>query len=399
MTTRSCIARAGITLCLAAVLSKAGQAAVLPVHVPGQGEGFTPSGGVTAGRQGDLYGVMENSSKGRRYNLARGCGLVFRISAKGTYKTLLDFNDLKHREGCRTADELLLDRGHLYGLTFDGGIDNHGTLYRLSLDGAHELIHAFNGADGSLPVGGLRRGADGKLYGATQGGGQHDAGTLFRIDRNGHLETLHHFQHDTPLGADSLDPLVLAPDGAMYGTSRTNVVGKGAIYRVTVDGTVELVRALTSDEGCYLSGLSRGEDGWLYGAAMLCGRYGLGSLYRVHPEGRLQTLHHFNGDDGSGGRHRPTQGPDGAWYGTTIGYLEGSAGTLYRFRPDAPAGERMEVLHRFNLNPRDGIDPVGPVLPAPDGALYGTTQRGGNTKGPLGTGPGMVYRYPPSPAR
>jgi uncharacterized repeat protein (TIGR03803 family) len=392
------LVRAHIGLALAAGCLAAGTAAILPVHIPGKGEGFYPSGGVIADPQGSLYGVMENSSKGYQYNSSRGCGLVYRINAKGMYETLLDFNDLKRRKGCRVSDELLLDRKHLYGLTFDGGIDEHGTLYRLSLSGTHELIHAFNGTDGSLPVGGLRRGADGLLYGTTQAGGLHDAGTVFRINRAGQLETLHHFQHDTPLGAGTPAPLQLAPDGAMYGTSVTNVVGRGAIYRVTTAGQVELVRTLTTDEGCYIRGLSLGNDGWLYGGAMLCGQYGLGTLYRVHPDGRLQTLHHFNGDDGSGALHRPTQGPDGAWYGTTIGYLEGSAGTLYRFRPEAAEGERMEVLHRFNLAPEDGIDPVGPVLPGRDGALYGTTHSGGSTKGPLGTGPGMVYRYPALPS-
>jgi uncharacterized repeat protein (TIGR03803 family) len=235
------------------------------------------------------------------------------------------------------------------------------------------------------------------LYGATQSGGQHDAGTLFRIDRQGRLETLHHFQHDTPLGAGTRNPLVLATDGAMYGTSISNIVGRGVIYRVTAAGAIELVRTLSTDEGCYPSGLSQGSDGWLYGAAMLCGQHGLGTLYRVHPDGRLQTLHHFSGEDGSGPRDRPVQHMDGTWYGTTMGYLPGSAGTLYRFRTEAGAG--AEVLHQFNLTPEGGISPWGPLLATQGGAIYGTTQRGGNAKGPLGTGPGMVYRYPPDEPR
>lgn len=394
MSTMSYLVKAGIGLGMLAGLAGAASAEVQPLHVPGKGEGFFPLGGVIASPQGELYGVVENSSKGPRGNLTRGCGLVYRINAKGMYKTLLDFNDLKYSEGCRAADELLLDNGYLYGLTYAGGVDHQGTLYRLSRSGGHELIHAFSGADGSLPVGGLRRGADGKLYGITRLGGLYGAGTVFRIDRGGRLDTLHHFQHNTPLGAGTIKPLLLGPDAAMYGTSLTDIVGTGAVYRVTPAGAIELVRSLSYNEGCYPSGLSLGRDGWLYGAAMLCGRHGFGTLYRVHPDGRLQTLHHFNGEDGSGPLERPVQGPDGAWYGTTIGYLEGSAGTLYRFRPGAT--EAMQVLHRFNLAVEDGIDPVGPVLPGPDGALYGTTRHGGNTKGPLGTGPGMVYRFPPA---
>lgn len=357
MSTMSGLVNTCIGLGLVAGLAGAACAEALPLHVPGKGEGFFPSQGVIAGPRGALFGVVENSSQGPRGNLSRGCGLVYRIDAKGRYKTLLDFNDLKYSEGCRAAGELLLDNGFLYGITYQGGNANQGTLYRLSPSGAHELLHAFNGTDGSLPVGGLRRGADGKLYGVTELGGLHDAGTVFRVDRSGRLETLHHFQDDTPLGADSLDPLQLAPDGALYGTSLTNIVGRGAIYRVTTAGVVELVRTMTTNEGCYPNGLSLGSDGWLYGAAMLCGRHGLGTLYRVHPDGRLQTLHHFNGEDGSGPRDRPVQGPDGAWYGTTLGYLEGSAGTLYRFRPEA--ADSMEVLHLFNLKAEDGIDPVG----------------------------------------
>jgi uncharacterized repeat protein (TIGR03803 family) len=388
---------AGVGILMAIGLAVPAAAEVLPLHVPGKGEGFFPSEGVIAATNGSLYGVMQNSSAGRRDGLRRGCGLVYRINPKGVYSTLLDFSDLKHREGCRAAGELLLDGGQLYGLTFEGGRDNHGTLYRLSLKGTHEVLHAFSGEDGSLPVGGLRRGADGMLYGATQSGGQHDAGTLFRIDRQGRLETLHHFQHDTPLGAGTRNPLVLATDGAMYGTSMSNIVGRGVIYRVTAAGAIELVRTLSTEEGCYPSGLSQGSDGWLYGAAMLCGQHGLGTLYRVHPDGRLQTLHHFSGEDGSGPRDRPVQHMDGTWYGTTMGYLPGSAGTLYRFRTEAGAG--AEVLHQFNLTPEGGISPWGPLLATQGGAIYGTTQRGGNAKGPLGTGPGMVYRYPPDEPR
>lgn len=386
----------GAILCLGALAATEPKAETMPVHVPSKGEGFFPQGGVKADARNRLYGVVQNSSQGRLHNLQRGCGIIYRLTPTGSYATLLDFSDLARRDGCRAGGEILVEGDALYGITYSGGQEDNGTIYRLSSRGRHQVLHRFSGQDGRWPVGGVTRGIDGKLYGITSGGGEHGAGTLFRVGTDHSLEVLFSFQHDTPLGSSAKDPLVLGDDGALYGASLSNVVGKGSIFRITPTGAVELVHSMTTQEGCYPSGLSLGRDGWLYGAAMLCGRYGLGTLFRVHPDGRLQTLHHFSGPDGSGARDRPTQGPDGAWYGTTIGYLEGSAGTLYRFRPEAHNG--VETLHLFNLRPEDGVDPVGPVLPMVDGAVYGTTQHGGNAKGPQGLGPGMVYRYPPLPA-
>ena len=56
--------------------------------------------------------------------------------------------------------------GALYGLSAAGGNRNHGTLFRVTLDGNASVVHSF--AD--RVVGSLVQGNDGAIYGMSSGG-------------------------------------------------------------------------------------------------------------------------------------------------------------------------------------------------------------------------------------
>src|SRR5215472_15049053 len=79
-----------------------------------------------------------------------------------------------------------------------------------------EILHSFNGSDGSSPNGPLLA-IGGDLWGTTRYGGQFGWGSIFHISRTGTFTTLYSF-----LGlGDGAWPqrLVLGPDGAVYGTT------------------------------------------------------------------------------------------------------------------------------------------------------------------------------------
>jgi len=362
---------------------------IQPVHLPGKGEGWEVTGGVVEDRRGNLYGLVENSNKGvfiDKYN--RGCGVVFRINANGKRTTLHDFSSHKHSRGCGVYGALLVHEGALYGVTGFGGKSNHGTVYRLSSTGGHQLLHRFNGADGSLPGDGLTLASDGSLYGVTNGGGAHGAGTVFRITASGRFESLYSFMPNDLVGSRPNWRLTAGPDGALYGTAYG---GGDTVYRVGLDGAVSLVKRFRYGEGCMPQSLALGSDGWLYGAAFACGPYGMGTLFRLLPDGSFQRLHAFRGSDGAMPKDRLAESADGTWYGTTLGSAEGSLSTLYKIRFD---GSGPVTLHVFNDSQWRG-GPSGPLLVADDGWLYGTSATGGNTKGPEGIGSGMVFRLAP----
>lgn len=359
------------------------------VYVPGKGHGWSVSGGVLEW-DGALISSLESSPKGYLFSrLQRGCGVIFRL-AHGKFEPLYDFSSHPIERGCRVGQELTLHEGMIYGVS-GGGVRENGTVFRLTADGEHHVVHRFNGTDGSVPSSGMVRGSDGRLYGVTQKGGQHDRGTIFRIGKRGRLTTLHHFRYEDELGGFPKWGLTAGPDGDVYGVAEGGAKGGGTIFRVTTEGSVSLVKALSSADGCWPGRLTLGQDGWLYGPAFLCGENGLGALFRVHPSGAFDRLHSFSGDDGSGPARALTQAPDGAWYGITMGSFESPTSVVYRTRFD---GQGLTVLHTFGT-PEAGSTPSGPLHFGSDGSLYGTTKAGGNDKGFLGIGPGTVFRLAP----
>ena len=117
------------------------------------------------------------------------------------------------------------------------------------------------------------------------------------------FEILHAFQ--APL-ADAKAPMILASDGALYGTFATGGQdGVGAIFvtRPQADGSVmtTYLRAFERLEGGgVLDGLVEGHDGWLYGVAPEHGAHGRGSVFEYHRvTGQFTAVHAFSGADGA----------------------------------------------------------------------------------------------------
>jgi uncharacterized repeat protein (TIGR03803 family) len=379
-----------LMFCLVAQGAASAAASYEQIYVPSKGQGWSISGGLVEWN-GALVSSLDSSPKGYFFNrLQRGCGVVF-VLANGKFKPLYDFSSHAYERGCQIGGELSVDGEMLYGVTGEGGIRNNGTVFRLTPKGEHHLVHRFEGTDGRGPIAGLVRGADGRLYGATQFGGQHDRGTIYRIGKSGRLTTLHHFQYEDELGGYPVWGLTAGPDGAVYGVAEGGPKGGGTIFRVSTEGKVSLLKALSAADGCWPGRLTLGQDGWLYGPAFLCGQHSLGTLFRVHPSGAFERLHSFSGVDGSGPNRALTQAPDGTWYGVTAGSFEDPTSVVYRTRFD---GQGVTVLHTFGTV-EAGITPSGPLHFGSDGFLYGTTKAGGNDKGFLGTGPGTVFRLAP----
>jgi uncharacterized repeat protein (TIGR03803 family) len=78
--------------------------------------------------------------------------------------------------------------GNFYGTTEAGGTSTNceygcGTVFRISLSGNETNLHSFGSspADGEYPLAGLVQGSDGNFYGTTEDGGTNDGGTVFKL--------------------------------------------------------------------------------------------------------------------------------------------------------------------------------------------------------------------------
>jgi len=281
----------------------------------GVGDGANPRAALVRAGLGEFYGTTYGGG-------SNGLGTIFKTGTNGGLVSLVSFDlpgsALPYSELTQGTD------GHYYGTTYGGGVTQFfGTVYRMTRNGMHGTIsnlYSFSdGNDGGLPYAGLARGVDGSLYGTTYRGGATTNGTVFRITTNGVLGTVASFD-----GASSAFPaaaLALGSDGNFYGTTTGGgSYGKGAVFRVAPDGNV--LAALWSfsggsDGASPMSGLLLASDGALYGTTAIGGDYGAGTVFGITTNGALLTLVQFDGYNGANPQATLIQGPDGRLYGTT----------------------------------------------------------------------------------
>lgn len=399
---KACVLVASLLGCFAASAAPVANAPPLPdyavIHRFRHGEGATPSSGLVQDKHGNLYGANLSSSQGDWHAIhQRGCGLIYRISPDGKENTVFDFSDQKAARGCLVSGDLLLEDGALYGGA-GGGKYGLGVIWRLSFNGHYQVLHHFRPEE-TWGTSGLIRGADGALYGTSSGGGKNrgpngeDYGGVFRLGTDGQFTVLYNFRQNDPLGVRPSHGLTKGPDGLLYGTAEDGA-GSGTVFRVEASGQLTLIHTFHYNEGLWLSGLSLGQDGKLYGAAFEGGDFGMGTVWRVSTDGQFQLLHSFKGYDGFGPTDPPVQAPDGTWYGLTLGddtapYTANS--TLYRTRFD---GSEPALLHIFGKKENDGLDPRNRLLIGRDGGVYGVSQ-GTVTERYRGIGTGTVFRHAP----
>jgi uncharacterized repeat protein (TIGR03803 family) len=296
-------------------------------------------GGLVQSPNLDLYGT---SSGAGTFN----CGTLFQITPNGTAFVLHDFACGYDGDGPQ-GGLAHSDNGNFYGVTNKGGGFSYGTIFEATPSGTVTTLNEFHGPDGEYPYGGLAVGADGNLYGTTAMGGANGYGTFFKITPAGVLTVLHDFE-----GIDGASPqatLVQASNGNFYGTATYG----GVNY--------------TCLEGC-------------------------GTVFEATPAGEVTVLHSFDGTDGSAPQSALVLATDGNLYGTAAGPMNfncttplGECGTIFQI---TTAGA-FTLLHSFSGS--DGANPVGGLMQATNGTLYGTTVFGSTGGSCQNVCPGTVY--------
>jgi uncharacterized repeat protein (TIGR03803 family) len=264
--------------------------------------------------------------------------------------------------------------GNFYGTTQIGGTYGYGTVFKTDASGTVTTLHSFdNVSDGAYPFGALVEGRDGRFYGTTYYGGPNSYGTAFAVDAMGTLSVLHSFAYTD--GAYPYGALVQGSDGSFYGTTNYGGPGSyGTIYKLDATGGFATLHAFTTGEGATpLAGLILGSDGYFYGTTSSYGPSGYGSVFRADASGNVTLLHAFGYADGGLPQAAVTQGRDGNLYGTTFYGGSNGYGTVFKMNT---TGGAFTTLHSFAGDDGQYLSHNG-VVQGPDGALYGMTFNGG----------------------
>ena len=355
-------------------------------------DALAPISGLVVGSDGNLYGTTrEGGSQANAVTGSAGGGTVYTITPSGAESVLYSFPANATDGWLPYAPLVLASDGNFYGTTYSGGAHGgsnggYGTIFRITPAGAYTQLYSFGAAasDPINPMFALTEGGDGYLYGVTANGGARGAGAVFKISKAGAYSLVYSFD-SAPYAAGGTvpsGPLVLAPDGNLYGlTQRGGAYGTGTVYQISSGGAEAVI---ASFGGCvpdpfFPSGaLTVGGDGNLYGITAFVGPESndSGIAYVVTLSGIIRSIYRFAPPKAGANFNQDVQGglllgSDGNFYGlTTRGGDFGTdgSGTAYMLTP----GGAYTLLHSFGGN-NDGSGPAGLLAQTSDGTFFGIT--------------------------
>jgi len=240
-------------------------------------DGQGPTGLMQAS-DGNFYGT---TTVGGRFKE----GTIFKVTPSGMFTVLYSFCSLAN---CTDGERPYFPPiqgidGNFYGTTDSGGAKGAGIVYELTASGTYQVLYSFcnygSGTcpDGSIPTN-IVQDSKGNLFGTTTFGGSNNWGTVFEITSTKQYIVLQSFDfnHENPLAG-----LILANDGNLYGVNQGDGRNGGNIVGINPAGGVTPVYTFGE---CDASGynpsgsLFQGTDGNLYGMNAYggdgCGGYG-----------------------------------------------------------------------------------------------------------------------------
>ena len=246
-------------------------------------DGEYPNAGLVQGADGNFYGT---ATSGEANN-----GTVFKITPQGSMSVLYGFCALTNcTDGAFPFAGLIQGTdGNFYGTTLNGGNNNVGTVFKITSGGTLTTLYSFcsvkSCADGAYAYAGLAQGSDGNFYGTTDAGGANNHGTVFKITPEGAITTLHSFCSQTgcPDGAEPQYGLEQGSDGNFYGTTVTGgATNSGTVFRITPAGALATLHSFNGTDGANPhAGLVLGRDGKLYGTTQNGGSSDDGTVFSL----------------------------------------------------------------------------------------------------------------------
>jgi hypothetical protein len=336
--------------------------------------GQRPQGALIADTQGNLYGTDYVDGNGYAFELVNGGGRNGHGWGRTNLAPVPAYSSTLIYAG--SASGAPYD-GHspLYAVSYNGGIDNAGTVYSLTSNNGQwttTVLYEFCSGgfpcpDGDGPAGAPVLDPSGNILGTTAyGGGANDAGVVFKLSWNGSSwveSVLYDFCSAAQCkdGSNPFGDLVADAAGNLLGTATaggdgaycpSGTGGCGAIFKVVPDGAAasETVlyafcrRSDCADGRAPQSGVLLDASGNLFGTTYYGGGHdidrngkGGGVAFRLSGSS-LKVLHSFcslaNCADGEYPWSDPYLDSSGKLFGTTIsgGSANRYGGTIFQIQ-------------------------------------------------------------------
>ncbi len=189
--------------------------------------GYYPLGNsLTLANNNKFYGMTNGGG-------AFGLGVIFEFDPiNSTYTKLVDF-DGSGKGRFPFGDLTVASNGKLYGMTLQGGSNDHGTLFQFdpSTSTFTKKIDFKNSINGSYPFGSLVQASNSKLYGRTGLGGASNNGILFEFDTVTGVMTVKAEFNSATTGNEARGALVESTNGKLYGMNSTGgAFNSGVLY-------------------------------------------------------------------------------------------------------------------------------------------------------------------------
>jgi uncharacterized repeat protein (TIGR03803 family) len=327
------------------------------------------------------YGDFIQASNGKLYGMTSYGGTYY-------YGTLIEFDitsgnitrkiDFDRPFGISPRGSLLkASNGKLYGVTYQGGTIDGGTLFEFDI-ASFSLTTKVNlgyGPNGTIPVGPLLKAASGKLYGLTTYGGSKGMGVLYEFDTSSYTFTKK-ADFNGINGANPEAALIQASNGKLYGVAKyggTNNKGVLFVYDITAN-TLTKKFDFDSINGSNPRGaLIQAKNGKLYGMTKYGGPNDYGVLFEYNINTNVLTKKvDFDGSNGTFPSEALMQSSNGKLYGLTFngGYYD--YGVLFEY------DIYTDILdNKVDFDGPKGANPLGSLIEAKNGKLYGLTYYGG----------------------
>jgi len=296
-------------------------------------------------------------------------GTIFKILPDGTgYIKLLDFAGVSN--GAKPFGSLIFDGTFLYGMTNDGGNNNLGTIFKILPNGGGymKLLDFDDTSNGCRPFGSLF--FDGNfLYGVTYNGGPNNFGNIFKILPNGtgYTKLLDFGGAGSPLNGYAPFGSLISDGIYLYGTTGYGGLNNfGTIFKILPDGSgFSILHDFSGgSDGSCLKGALTLEGNYLYGRTKLGGTNNTGILFRLMTDGTgfnnlfdYDSVYNFNGYFYSSYPQEKLYSDGTYLYGMTQGNGISHSGTIYKFNMTTIGiSENHNAIElTFFPNPTDGI--------------------------------------------
>jgi uncharacterized repeat protein (TIGR03803 family) len=354
------------------------------------GPGFSNVNGLAMDSGGDLFAAITTGGFTSNGGQTGDGSIVEEMSGSSTLTTLAKFDGAN---GIQPYGGVILDaKGDLFGVTFQGGTNDDGTVFELPVGSSTiDSLASFTnspGAEGLNPTAGLVMDPKGDLFGETSSGGilpngNPGAGTIFEVPAGTtSIDTLYTF--DGTNFQDGFEPhggLILDAAGDLFGVANGGSTVHGLVFELPGGvGPIQHVADFTipnhNQLGGPVSGLVVDSAGDYFGETEL-------GVYEV-PVGTntIQSLGTFSGPnpgfdtetnvfvDGSGNVFGTTS--QGGTFGVGTAFeIENGSGvitTIVNFKDIDAQGDTLDV------------SPNSPLVPDGKGNFFGMTEAGGDNQ-------------------